>query len=446
MATRLNSNSWDSEGNILVRIHGIRVALGLAFVAACAFSWFASLGDKQWRENHPGSGSGFVNPLWISVLRVALLVVPFIVSWLLLSIRSEQSRAAGAGVAAGLFASGPFLAIAAFLSLFLSFGPEPYFLEEAISALAFLGCSVWIVVSAFRIGKVSWETFLLTLAATAICVTAGNQYLKSAEYRQGRQNEVRKAQAAFTMFESAGVAQHQISGLAGCLILNRSVHPEDGYPPSLDPPPPNWSCETKFAANVMDQYTVSYLIVTDPASKRVADFQLLAEPKEAIRGRYAFMVDSRGIVFSDPNWGFAGPYVRSANSEERFSEIEDLKKNIGHYMDENALIAAPQTLNAEAVGKDYGFEVPSIAADGKNLKIKNYVLYYLAPKVERSSHFALSVQCQSYGQNCLRSYFLDYDDALHATGEPRQATADDPPALECEGSDSPCKDVVWPDE
>jgi hypothetical protein len=33
---------------------------------------------------------------------------------------------------------------------------------------------------------------------------------------------------------------------------------------------------------------------------------------------------------------------------------------------------------------------------------------------------------------------------LHATGEPRQATANDPPALECEETGYQCKDVVWP--
>jgi hypothetical protein len=58
--------------------------------------------------------------------------------------------------------------------------------------------------------------------------------------------------------------------------------------------------------------------------------------------------------------------------------------------------------------------------------------------------FALSVQRQSYGQYCLRSYFLDYDGVLHTTGEPRQATANDPSALECEQNDSSYKDVVWP--
>lgn len=446
MMTNLNSDSWDSDGNLLVPLHGIRIALGLAFLAAGAFSWFTFIGDEQWHEHHPGAGAGgFVNPLWMSILWIALPLVPFVLSGLLLSARSGQSKAAGAGIAAGLFACGFIFAIAAFLSLFLRFFPDPYVWENMIAILTFLACSVWILVSAFRVGKVSWGVFFLAVGTTLICMAWGNKSLESAEYRLNRQNEQRKAQAAITTFEPVVEAQHQITSLAGCLLLNHSIHPEDGYPSSLDQPQANWPCETKFAANAVKQYTLSYVPLADPASGRVTEFHLIAIPvKQGIRGRYALMVESRGIVFSDPRWGISSPYVRAARSEGRASEIEELKGNIEHYMKNNGLAAAPLTLNAEAIGTAYGVQVPSIEDNGKRLEIKNYVFYYLAPKAGNPSRFALSVQCQSYGQNCLRSYFLDYDGVLHATGEPRQATADDPPALECEESDSPCKDVVWP--
>jgi hypothetical protein len=155
------------------------------------------------------------------------------------------------------------------------------------------------------------------------------------------------------------------------------------------------------------------------------------------------MVDSRGIVFSDAMWGISSPYIRAATSEGRASEIEEVRGNIDNYMKGNGL-AAPPTLNVEAIGTSYSSQVPSIEDDGRRLEIKNYVFHYLGPKAGNPSRFALSVQCQSYGQNCLRSYFLNYDGIVHATGEGREATANDPPALECEESDSPCKDVVWP--
>jgi hypothetical protein len=48
----------------------------------------------------------------------------------------------------------------------------------------------------------------------------------------------------------------------------------------------------------------------------------------------------------------------------------------------------------------------------------------------------------SYGEDCLRSYFLDYDDIKHATAEPRPATAQDPGLLPCETAQV-CHDTVW---
>jgi hypothetical protein len=273
----------------------------------------------------------------------------------------------------------------------------------------------------------------------------GKQSLVDAEYKLDRQNEQRKAQAAIATFEPVVDAQHQITSLADCLLLNRSIHPKDGYPSSLDPPPASWPCDTKIAENAVKDYTLRYVPHEGSASGLVTDFHLIAIPvKKGIRGRYPLMVDSRGIVFSQVTFGISSSYIRAITSEGRASEIEELRSNIERYMNENGLAAAPLTLSAEAIGTTYRFEVPSIEDNGRRLRIENYALYYLAPKVGSPSRFALSVQCQSYGRNCMRSYFLDYDGVLHATGEPRQATADDPPALECEESDSPCKDIVWP--
>jgi hypothetical protein len=52
-------------------------------------------------------------------------------------------------------------------------------------------------------------------------------------------------------------AQHVLASVAGCLILNQSLHPRAGYPTSLDKPPPNWSCESKFDANAVQDYSLS---------------------------------------------------------------------------------------------------------------------------------------------------------------------------------------------
>ncbi len=113
-------------------------------------------------------------------------------------------------------------------------------------------------------------------------------------------------------------------------------------------------------------------------------------------------------------------------------------------MKEKALGAAPEMLTPEVVGTSFGSEVPHIEEDGRSLSIRNYAFHYVRSRTSAGQQFALSAHCQSYGENCLRSYFLDRDGVLHATGEPREATAQDAPALDCEASDSPCRDVTWP--
>ena len=208
MTTPLNSNSIDSEGNLLVPLHGIRIAMALVLLPAGAYWLFGFLGDREWHEHHPGTGaSGVPDPLWMVILWVALLFVPFSISGLLLSRRSEEYKTVGAGLAAGLFACGLVFAILAFLSEFLQFFPDPYFWENLIAILTFFVCSAWIVISAFRIAaKAGWGLFLLAGAATLVCLTWGGHSLNNAEIRFDRENEVRKARAAVMAEWNSGEA------------------------------------------------------------------------------------------------------------------------------------------------------------------------------------------------------------------------------------------------
>jgi len=201
MPTDGKPDSWDSEGNLLVPLHGIRKALGLSSFATVAFFWFGYLADKQWHEQHPGGGAdSFVIPLWMSALRIALPLLPFILSGLLLSNRSEISKAAGAGLAFAVFSSGLLFAIAALFSMFfMQFSPIAYRLQELIAIFVFLACSVWIVVSALRIGKGSGGIFFLMVVTTTVCIIWGNHALDAMTYKLGRQHEQRKGQTAIEM-------------------------------------------------------------------------------------------------------------------------------------------------------------------------------------------------------------------------------------------------------
>jgi hypothetical protein len=172
MATLPDPASFDSNGNRPVPLHGIRIALHLSLAAACAWWLFTFISDKQWHEQHPGAGaSGVPDTLWVSILRVALPFVLYVLSVLLLSNRSEELIAAGAGIAAGLSPFSLMFSVFAFLgSTFFSFYPEPYLLPMAISLLTLSASTVWIVVSGFRIGRVNWGIFLLAAGVTFICL------------------------------------------------------------------------------------------------------------------------------------------------------------------------------------------------------------------------------------------------------------------------------------
>jgi len=168
----LNPDLWDSDGNLLVPRHGIRIAMGLALAAACAYWLFTFIAEKEARTLNPLQPSEFPDSIWVTILWVALPVVPFIVSVVLLSSRSQGGIAAGAGIGAALCLCSLLFSIAALLGFVLTFGPIPYALPLAVSNLIFSASSVWVIVSAFRIAyKAGWGMFFLTLAATLVGMT-----------------------------------------------------------------------------------------------------------------------------------------------------------------------------------------------------------------------------------------------------------------------------------
>jgi hypothetical protein len=129
-------------------------------------------------------------------------------------------------------------------------------------------------------------------------------------------------------------------------------------------------------------------------------------------------------------------------SDFSYSQINPLKLNIDLYIKNKGAGLAPATLNADAIGY-LGYEEPIIEDGGTRMETRDFETLYLPPKTGNANRFAISVRCKSYGQNCLRSYFADYDGTVHATGEPRQATAADPAPLLCEKVTAECEDVIW---
>jgi hypothetical protein len=427
----------------------LRLALAMAGMAAGALAYIlldTRSSDEQWHQEHPGSGaSGALDPSWIVILWAVLPLVPYILSWFLLSARKVLYVAAGAGVAGGLFLFILMLSPAMCMGLLLGFGMSrtPGFGGAAISLLGLIATSIWVAKSAKAMKDLHRTAFLIGLFATVLCMSSGLQFIRHAEYQWDRQVSQQKTAAMVEQRKPAGNAQGTINSLAVCLETHHSANPSAGYPASLDPPPADWTCPTKFATDALAGFTMSYTPLTHAKNRRVTDFHLAAFPLVMDVSSRAFMVDSRGISFAEAALGTSSQYIGAFTTERRLAQIDPLKKNIESYLKDHGLAAAPDALNAEIVGTDFGFEIPTVEDNGMRLQTKVFVTRYFPPQAGDPNHFALSAQCQRYGQICLRSYFLDYDGVVHGTGEPRQATADDPPALECEQRDDPCKDVGW---
>ena len=357
----------------------------------------------------------------------------------------------GAGVACGFF--GGFLLVSPFalMTMFLYVGlsawngpPDHGLVLAGFTLLALIVISLRIVWSAFKIGKVQWNTFGVAVGATAFYLYFGFQSLSLTAFTGQRGAQQKKLQNEMELYKPAILARETIIGLTACLLRNHMLHPEAEYPASLNAGSANWTCQTKFATDAVPEFTLNYEPQKDAATGRVTDFQLTAMPgQKGIRGREPLLIDSRGVVFVDYPWEMENvtAKVMVMPSDLSNSQIDLLRLNLDRYIEDKGNGSAPATLDANFAGG--GYETPISEGGRTRLEARDYETIYWPPKAGDPSRFAISAQCKRYGEICLRSYFTDYDGSLHATGEPRQATAADPAPLRCENAISECQDMIW---
>ncbi len=444
-----NTYPWDRDGNLIVPRYGIRIVMALALLAAGTFCIFASLEDRQWRKDHPVTANGFSDPLWMVILWIALPLVPFILSAVLLSRRSEVSKAAGAGVAAAVFACGLIAAIALFLGSFLRFGPALYVGQELIANLVFFVCSVWIVASAFRIAaKAGWGMFFLSAAPTLICMAAVGHFLSGTDIKLDRRHEQHKAQTESTSLQANHDAHQILARLAACIIYYHATHPGAGFPGSLDALPQDLQlpqgtvCNAAIASDgSVPNYTFTYTPLRDPSSPSFTDFRLVAMPLRKGDPRVdPIAVDGRGRIFSYIGWSVTDqqpslvPTLVETPDDFQRSQILGLREEIRLFMRTNG--GTPPAM----LSKMY----PDKSAYNDAVTEGPYRLEYFPPATGAANAYTISAVCQSYGDACIRSFFLDQTGEIHETSEPRQPTADDPLIPDCEKYAQTCRDIDWP--
>jgi len=418
----------------------------LALAAAGASLYFMQTAQKVVDHLHPDALKGVPDPTWISVLFAVLPLAPYLLSLVLLSTRRAASVAAGAGIAGGLFAWFLMLSPGMGMGLFLAFGLSraPYFFQTAISLLVFLAISIWVVIAASWTGKANWIVFMVAADATLVGVVSGYGSVRRAQYGFHREDDVQKQTDAFYRNRPRPVGVRQnLTYLASCLFQNHFAHPDSEYPKMIDPQI-WWFCDTRFGANTVPDFKLSYTPQTDAASGKVVDFQLVAVPKSrGVANHSPLMIDRRGIVFVKYPWAEnVPPKIMATPGDGESSQIDVLKGNIERYIKEKNGGVAPAVLTAEIIGA-FPYETPAVDQSGAYMATRNFSYVYLAPKPGAPNQFGIIAQCQSYAENCLRSYFLDYDGVIHGTAEPRQPEREDPPALDCEIVPSECKDVRW---
>jgi hypothetical protein len=176
MITHANSGFPAANRDRPLPLHGILIAFRVALLAACVFAFFECLEDRHafeqrtWAGSTDGSATPLIGPL---VVWVALPLVVYIVSRSLVSTPNMGYIALGAGLSAGFLPGLLLLAIVSFLSLFVQFSPVHYGIPMAISLLTFMASSVWILVSACRIGRATGDGLAFFVAAGLAFIGTG---------------------------------------------------------------------------------------------------------------------------------------------------------------------------------------------------------------------------------------------------------------------------------
>lgn len=429
-----------------VSLHGMRTRLLLAFLAAFFFFIFFLMAVGPDRAHNPGA-----LPLGFVVLCAGFVLLPFVACHFLFSSGKVEFIAAGAGVACVFF--GAFLLVSPLalglmgyflgMSAWAGHGSDPRWLAAEVALLAFLAVSLSILWSGIRIGKIQWHAFVMAMGATVLYLVISVPVLGAVGNEMSRRAWRNQEQADRDVNMPAILARQKIVALAGCLFQSHMRNPEAEYPASLNPPAQDWKCDTKFAPDAVPEYTFAYIPQPD-TSGHIAGFQLSAIPKaKGVTNRNPIMIDNSGLTFVDYRWFMENVVPKVMGSGEvEHAQIKYLKGNIERYMKDKNEGLAPPALNADAIAGPLN-EIPSIEDGGMRLETRDYEIRYFPPLAGSPKEFALSTQCKSYGLNCLRSYFSDYDGGIHATSEPRQATAGDPLASPCEFTFWECTDVDW---
>ena len=414
-------------------------------LALALFATFAALLSPVAEEQR---NRGIHITLFAEVLPYAFALLPYVTAFVLITWgKNGKLIASGAGVALAL--SGAFVLISpgalAMVFVWAGLSRNPTLLTALGVLVVLILDSVWVIWCAIRQKKNSSSAFLAGACATALYLFVGAPVVKLKEFRAPQHAEEVHAAKTLNYFEASTTAHKAITSLAGCLIQYQAGQAKHEFPASLREIPQGAGCNTNVAKpGAIPYYTLTYTPHRDSAGG-IVDFRLLAIPvRKGLDRVNPILCDKRGTIFVYERWFAVDqgeklvPLIAEEPNDFLASNVFTLRLEINSYMKNRGEGQPPSSLSELGAGSPNG---QGTNADSR--RVDPYVLKYFVSR-GNGKGYAISAECQSYGNACMRSFFLDYDGDVHETAEPRPASAQDPLIPDCYKYGQTCRDVDWP--
>ena len=328
-----------------------------------------------------------------------------------------------------------------------------------ICLLAFLCLSV----CAFRQGKGNRRFFWIGSGLGAGYIVLALVLIVATSVRgSGSEKEKKVYQANAPGFitngNTDGLAVAQVRALTACLIRHRYLHPGEGFPASLEAIEPDWNCSlTATDPGMVPGFWLFYSPLKQSFSGSASDFRMESVPSEKGSGN-PVASDKRGEIITFFGLSATAEQKRLANLTGHFSvqtidsdgqanALYTVRNGVRQFMHDHNLEVPPHSLDGVPIDLKWiqnceDDEVATTRLIQGTWRWPCYTVTYSPGSDTSPASFAISTTCASYGQGCLRSFFLDYDGTVHATAEPRPATAQDPELEPCETHEV-CSDPIW---
>ena len=421
----------------------LQAALGVAILMAARLAWLLSHAEKL---DTPAQLPALI---WCEL--------PWLVGlWALFSGDAQKRAARGAGIAFGAAVGFCFLSVPLYLMLGLKIwdNRNPHsslVMLESFLPVCLIVC-LGVVAAAWLCGKGNRGTFAKA-AGIGLAVFVVAFFLIGASQVRGSGEAKEKA----VYVQPAMSAEYQLRMVAACLIRHRYLYPEDGFPGSLAAISADWNCE----AGANDPWALPGYWIYYSAVDRGKDFRLEAIPTEQARNfQQVSTSDGRGEVLKFYGLNASAEQIKNANIHGHFAvqtvdadslyyyALRMVRGAVENYMSAHDLANAPPSLDGVFDMAQLRRACEDDEKGAKEREIKThakgpcFTVGYSPNPGTPANTFSIAMTCVSYGTGCIRSYFLDFDGKVHATAEPRPATAEDPGLLPCE-TIQVCNDDVW---